>query len=58
MSSPKWLPCRVTGGGKQVTRLPSLWFTAGFLQKTALSSLGCIWFNRTEANDRAVVARK
>ncbi|PKA60207.1 Lysophospholipid acyltransferase LPEAT1 [Apostasia shenzhenica] len=30
----------------------------GFIQKTILESLGCIWFNRTEAKDREVVARK
>ncbi|KAG0584516.1 hypothetical protein M758_3G215200 [Ceratodon purpureus] len=30
----------------------------GFLQTTVLESLGCIWFNRTEANDRHAVALK
>ncbi|KMT01265.1 hypothetical protein BVRB_9g212830 [Beta vulgaris subsp. vulgaris] len=30
----------------------------GLLQSTILESLGCIWFNRTEANDRVVVSRK
>eukprot|EP00270_Netrium_digitus_P009440 TRINITY_DN2867_c0_g1_i1.p1 TRINITY_DN2867_c0_g1~~TRINITY_DN2867_c0_g1_i1.p1 ORF type:complete len:409 (+),score=94.78 TRINITY_DN2867_c0_g1_i1:152-1378(+) len=30
----------------------------GFLQTTVLESLGCIWFNRTEAKDRAIVAEK
>ncbi|KAG0480857.1 hypothetical protein HPP92_011715 [Vanilla planifolia] len=30
----------------------------GFIQKTILESVGCIWFNRTEAKDREVVARK
>ncbi|GIL85690.1 hypothetical protein Vretimale_13183 [Volvox reticuliferus] len=29
-----------------------------FLQKRILSSLGCLWFNRTEVNDRAVVAAR
>ncbi|KAG2445308.1 hypothetical protein HYH02_008774 [Chlamydomonas schloesseri] len=29
-----------------------------FLQKRILSSLGCLWFNRTEVNDRAVVATR
>ncbi|RZB91715.1 hypothetical protein D0Y65_023911 [Glycine soja] len=30
----------------------------GLLQSTILESLGCIWFNRTEAKDREIVARK
>nr|WDA53441.1 glycerol-3-phosphate acyltransferase 9 [Erycina pusilla] len=30
----------------------------GFIQKTILESVGCIWFNRTEAKDREVVTRK
>lgn len=30
----------------------------GFIQKTILESVGCIWFNRTEVKDREVVARK
>ena len=30
----------------------------GFIQKTIVESLGCIWFNRTEAKDREIVARK
>ncbi|ONK65916.1 uncharacterized protein A4U43_C06F2310 [Asparagus officinalis] len=30
----------------------------GFLQTTILESIGSIWFNRTEAKDREVVARK
>ncbi|XP_021776296.1 glycerol-3-phosphate acyltransferase 3-like [Chenopodium quinoa] len=30
----------------------------GLLQSTILESLGCIWFNRAEVNDRAVVQRK
>ncbi|KAK4757162.1 hypothetical protein SAY87_007289 [Trapa incisa] len=30
----------------------------GFLQSTILESVGCIWFNRTEAKDREIVARK
>lgn len=30
----------------------------GLLQSTILESLGCIWFNRTEAKDRAIVQRK
>lgn len=30
----------------------------GFIQKTILESVGCIWFNRTEAKDREIVARK
>ncbi|KAB1207837.1 Glycerol-3-phosphate acyltransferase 3, partial [Morella rubra] len=30
----------------------------GLLQNTALESVGCIWFNRTEAADRVIVARK
>jgi glycerol-3-phosphate O-acyltransferase 3/4 len=30
----------------------------GFLQTNVLESLGCIWFNRTEANDRHAVAKK
>lgn len=30
----------------------------GFLQTTVLESLGCIWFNRTEAKDRQIVAQK
>ncbi|XP_078437390.1 glycerol-3-phosphate acyltransferase 9 [Wolffia australiana] len=30
----------------------------GFIQKTILESVGCIWFNRTEATDREIVSRK
>ncbi|KAG6482107.1 hypothetical protein ZIOFF_058736 [Zingiber officinale] len=30
----------------------------GFIQKTILESVGCIWFNRTESKDREVVATK
>ncbi|URD84741.1 acyltransferase [Musa troglodytarum] len=30
----------------------------GFIQKIIVASLGCIWFNRTEAEDREIVARK
>ncbi|KAL1366364.1 hypothetical protein HN51_014202 [Arachis hypogaea] len=30
----------------------------GLLQNTILESVGCIWFNRTEAKDREIVARK
>lgn len=30
----------------------------GLLQTTVLESVGCIWFNRAEAKDRAVVAQK
>uniref|UniRef100_A0A0C9RKX3 TSA: Wollemia nobilis Ref_Wollemi_Transcript_13066_1763 transcribed RNA sequence n=1 Tax=Wollemia nobilis TaxID=56998 RepID=A0A0C9RKX3_9CONI len=30
----------------------------GLLQSTILESLGCIWFNRTEAKDRVIVAEK
>ncbi|CAI5928315.1 unnamed protein product [Closterium sp. NIES-65] len=30
----------------------------GLLQKTVLESVGCIWFNRTEAKDRAIVTNK
>ncbi|CAL9207114.1 unnamed protein product [Musa hybrid cultivar] len=30
----------------------------GFIQKTIVENLGCIWFNRTEAKDREIVARK
>eukprot|EP00850_Spirogloea_muscicola_P015377 SM000117S25497 [mRNA] locus=s117:148653:152355:- [translate_table: standard] len=30
----------------------------GLLQTTVLHSMGCIWFNRTESKDRAIVARK
>ena len=30
----------------------------GFFQDTVLSSLGCVWFNRTEAKDRLAVGRK
>ncbi|KAH7436031.1 hypothetical protein KP509_06G090200 [Ceratopteris richardii] len=30
----------------------------GLLQTTILESLGCIWFNRTEAKDREIVAKK
>ncbi|GBG61079.1 hypothetical protein CBR_g18671 [Chara braunii] len=30
----------------------------GLLQTTILESLGCIWFNRTEAKDRALVTEK
>ncbi|XP_020256489.1 glycerol-3-phosphate acyltransferase 3-like isoform X1 [Asparagus officinalis] len=30
----------------------------GFIQKTILESVGCIWFNRTESKDREIVARK
>ena len=31
---------------------------AGLLQSTILESVGCIWFNRSEAKDRETVARK
>jgi hypothetical protein len=31
---------------------------AGLLQSTILESVGCIWFNRSEAKDREIVARK
>ncbi|MCO5598927.1 hypothetical protein L7F22_053026 [Adiantum nelumboides] len=30
----------------------------GLLQTTILENLGCIWFNRTEAKDREIVAKK
>ncbi|KAJ0252174.1 hypothetical protein HA466_0130080 [Hirschfeldia incana] len=30
----------------------------GLLQSTILESVGCIWFNRSEAKDREIVARK
>ncbi|XP_058191394.1 glycerol-3-phosphate acyltransferase 9-like [Rhododendron vialii] len=30
----------------------------GLLQSTVLESVGCIWFNRSEAKDREIVARK
>ncbi|ERN04939.1 glycerol-3-phosphate acyltransferase 3 [Amborella trichopoda] len=30
----------------------------GLLQSTILESLGCIWFNRTEAKDREIVVKK
>ncbi|XP_020692180.1 glycerol-3-phosphate acyltransferase 9 isoform X2 [Dendrobium catenatum] len=30
----------------------------GFIQTHILESVGCIWFNRTEAKDREIVARK
>lgn len=30
----------------------------GLLQKTILESVGCIWFNRSEAKDREIVAKK
>ncbi|CAI0551891.1 unnamed protein product [Linum tenue] len=30
----------------------------GLLQSTILDSLGCIWFNRSEAKDRETVAKK
>ncbi|PSC73996.1 glycerol-3-phosphate acyltransferase 3-like [Micractinium conductrix] len=30
----------------------------GVLQKRYLSSLGCLWFNRTQAQDRTLVARR
>ncbi|GAA0146378.1 hypothetical protein Leryth_012593 [Lithospermum erythrorhizon] len=30
----------------------------GLLQSTVLESIGCIWFNRAEAEDRKLVARK
>ncbi|XP_073115519.1 glycerol-3-phosphate acyltransferase 9 [Elaeis guineensis] len=30
----------------------------GFIQKTILEGVGCIWFNRTESKDREIVARK
>ncbi|KAK4491477.1 hypothetical protein RD792_002231 [Penstemon davidsonii] len=30
----------------------------GLLQSTILESLGCIWFNRSEAKDREIVAKK
>jgi len=28
------------------------------LQSTILESVGCIWFNRAEAKDREIVAKK
>lgn len=31
---------------------------AGLLQSTILESVGCIWFNRSEAKDREIVAKK
>jgi glycerol-3-phosphate O-acyltransferase 3/4 len=31
---------------------------AGLLQSTILESVGCIWFNRAEAKDREIVAKK
>jgi glycerol-3-phosphate O-acyltransferase 3/4 len=31
---------------------------AGFIQKTILESVGCIWFNRNDLRDREVTARK
>lgn len=30
----------------------------GLIQSTILESVGCIWFNRSEAKDREIVARK
>ncbi|KAJ6991637.1 glycerol-3-phosphate acyltransferase 9-like isoform X2 [Populus alba x Populus x berolinensis] len=30
----------------------------GLLQSTILESVGCIWFNRAEAKDREIVAKK
>ncbi|RWR93457.1 Phospholipid/glycerol acyltransferase [Cinnamomum micranthum f. kanehirae] len=30
----------------------------GLLQRTALESVGCIWFNRSEAKDREIVSKK
>lgn len=33
-------------------------FGVGLLQSTILESVGCIWFNRSEAKDREIVARK
>ncbi|MCL7031080.1 hypothetical protein MKW94_009606, partial [Papaver nudicaule] len=30
----------------------------GLLQSTILESVGCIWFNRSEAKDREILARK
>ncbi|WIA38686.1 hypothetical protein OEZ86_001991 [Tetradesmus obliquus] len=30
----------------------------GFLQTTVLDSLGCLWFNRTQAKDRSLVAQR
>lgn len=30
----------------------------GFIQKTILESVGCIWFNRNDLKDREVVAKK
>ena len=30
----------------------------GLLQSTILESVGCIWFNRSEAKDREIVAKK
>jgi hypothetical protein len=41
---------------EDVFRNMALW--TGFLQTTVLESLGCIWFNRTEAKDRQIVAQK
>ena len=33
-------------------------FCVGLLQSTILESVGCIWFNRSEAKDREIVAKK
>lgn len=30
----------------------------GLLQSTILESVGCIWFNRSEAKDREIVTKK
>eukprot|EP00798_Chlamydomonas_sp_ICE-L_P015755 gene15755-21878_t len=39
-----------------IMQLHSGW--VAFLQTRVLSSLGCLWFNRTEAKDRSIVARR
>lgn len=30
----------------------------GYLQKRYLNALGCLWFNRTQSQDRSLVARR
>lgn len=42
-----------TGGAKHC-----VYCYAGLLQSTILESVGCIWFNRSEAKDREIVAKK
>lgn len=42
----------------EIVRHPSSFLSAGLLQSTILESVGCIWFNRSEAKDREIVARK